>query len=208
MLETVLEIEKYLGLQEGFFHNLQLEDDWSLIIKLNSLIETSCSAMLAESLCKPELKEVFSQLQTGNPKNGKLGFISKLRLLTSEEIKFIEALASLRNCFVHNIGSTQINITDHLAGLKKDHKKAFEHHLNLSESITFNGVKYSKDEVVASFPRQAIWISGMACLHSICVQIIFGQKRRALLEAHIAELKKNGPIMLTENDFKIEPFPN
>jgi len=47
MLETVLEVEKYLGLQEGFFHKLQLEDDWSLIIKLNSLIEISCSAMLA-----------------------------------------------------------------------------------------------------------------------------------------------------------------
>lgn len=47
MLETVLEVEKYLGLQEGFFRKLQLEDDWSLIIKLNSLIEISCSAMLA-----------------------------------------------------------------------------------------------------------------------------------------------------------------
>lgn len=72
MLETVPEVEKYLGLQEGFFHNLQLEDDWSLIVKLNSLIETSCSAMLAESLCKLELMDAFSQVQTGNIKNGNL----------------------------------------------------------------------------------------------------------------------------------------
>jgi hypothetical protein len=72
MLETVLEVEKYLGLQEGFFHKLQLKDDWSLIIKPNSLIETSCSAMLAESLCKPELMDAFSQLQTGNIKKRKV----------------------------------------------------------------------------------------------------------------------------------------
>ena len=208
MLETVLEVEKYLGLQEGFFHKLQLEDDWSLIIKLNSLIETSCSAMLAESLCKPELMDAFSQLQTGNIKNGKLAFISTLRLLTNKEIKFIETLAWLRNRLVHNIGSTQLNIAEHLAALSESRRKECEQNLNLSESITFNGIKYSGREVVASFPQQAIWMSGMAYLHSICVQIIFGQKRRALLDAHISELKKNGPIILDESDFKIEPLPN
>lgn len=208
MLETVLEVEKYLGLQEGFFHNLQLEDDWSLIIKLNSLIETSCSAMLAESLCKPELMDAFSQLQTGNIKSGKLAFIFTLRLLTNKEIKFIETLAWLRNRLVHNIGSTQLNISEHLAALSDGRRRECEQNLNLNESITFKGIKYSGREAVASFPQQAIWMSSMVCLHSICVQIIFGQKRCALLDAHISELKKNGPIILTESDFKVEPFPN
>lgn len=205
MLETVHEVEKYLGLQEGFFHNLQQEDDWSLIVKLNSLIETSCSAMLAESLCKPELMEEFSQIQTGNIKSGKLAFISKLRLLTKEEIKFIETLAWLRNRLVHNIGSTQLSIAEHLAKLGENRKRECEKNLNLTESVTFKAIKYAGREAVASFPQQAIWMSGMVCLHSICVQIIFGQKRRALLDAHISELKKNGPIMLTVNDLKIEP---
>lgn len=204
MLETVLEVEKYLGLQAGFFHDLQSEDDWSLIIKLNSLIETSCSAMLAEALCKPELMDAFSQVQIGNTKNGKLAFISKLRLLTSRELKFIETLAWIRNRLVHNIGSTQLNITEYLASLSEKRRAECERNLNLAESITFNGIQYSGREAVATFPQRAIWGSGMACLHSICVQIIFGQKRRVLLEAHISELKKNGPIVLTEHELKID----
>src|SRR3990167_11278657 len=197
MLETAIEVEKYLGLQEGFFHNLQLEDDWSLIVKLNSLIETSCSAMLAESLCKPELMDAFSQVQTGNIKNGKLAFISSLKLLTNKEIKFIETLAWLRNRLVHNIGSTQKNIAEHLADLSESRRSECEKNLNLSESIVFKDIKYSGREVVANFPQQAIWMSAMVCLHSICLQIIVGQKRKALLDKHISEIKKNGPIVLT-----------
>lgn len=205
MLETIGELERYLGLREGFFHQLQTEDDWSLVIKLNSLIETSCSAMLSEALCKPELMDAFSQVQTGTEKAGKLAFISSLKLLSRDEIRYIEALASLRNRLVHNVGSTQRNIVEHLALLKPERRAELEKSLNLSESIVFKDVKFSGREVVSSFPQQAIWMSAMACLHSICIQIVFGQKRKQLLDTHVFELKKNGPIVLECEDLKLVP---
>lgn len=206
--DRIHEVEKYLGLQKGFFYNLQVEDDWSLIVKLNSLIETACSAMLANALGKPELIDVFSQVQTGNVKNGKLAFISALKLLTNKEIKFIETLAWFRNHLVHNIGSTQKNIAEHLESLNKKRKIECQKNLNISESMTYKGINYVGSEATANFPKLTIWMSGMACLNSICGQIVVGQKRKTLLEDHILTLKKNGPIILTENDLRIEPFPN
>lgn len=205
MLETIGELERYLGLRDGFFHQLQTEDDWSLVIKLNSLIETSCSAMLAEALCKPELMDAFSQVQTGTEKSGKLAFISSLKLLSRDEIRFIETLAWLRNRLVHNVGSTQKNIVDHLAVLTSERRAVLEKNLNLSESIVFKDVKYSGRDVVSNFPQQAIWMSAMVCLHSICIQIVFGQRRKQLLDTHVSELKKNGPIVLEWEDLKLVP---
>ena len=203
MMENVEELERYLGLKEGFFQNLQSEDDWSLIVKLNSLIESGCSAMLSEALGKPELLDALAQVQMGTPKNGKLAFIAALKLLSPQEQKYIETLGWLRNRFVHNVASTQKTIEHVLAEMKPQRRKECQKYLFLGESLIVGDRKYSAQEVVTNFPAQAIWVSGIRCLFGIYVQIVFGKKRKEIVEAHINEVKKNGPIVLKQGEFKL-----
>ena len=94
--------EREFGLTRNYIDRLIGEDDWNLVIKSHTLIESAASLALALHLGKPELKEVFSHLPMSNRQQGKFAFLKAMGLMSENELKFVEALSALRNAATHN----------------------------------------------------------------------------------------------------------
>lgn len=79
----VTEFEQRLGLPDGFYDRLIKEDDWSFVIKLNSLFEGACTHILAVRLHSPDLIEAFAHLDFAHSKCGKIAMLKALNAVTS-----------------------------------------------------------------------------------------------------------------------------
>jgi hypothetical protein len=114
-LEFFSALEQDLGVPSDFFHHLLDDNDWSFVIKLHALIETSITHALVTFFDKPELRSVFSRLPLASTSTGKLAFVQELQLLDRPSVRFVQALAELRNGFAHNPANVVITLGDFLA---------------------------------------------------------------------------------------------
>jgi energy-converting hydrogenase A subunit M len=103
LADEIPKLEEALGVEDGFFSKLSEEDDWSMIIKLHSLIEAAISELLAKRLKKDILVDAFSNMELSNKKSGKMAFVKALDLLDEPERRYISSLSELRNKLVHNV---------------------------------------------------------------------------------------------------------
>jgi hypothetical protein len=60
------ELERAVGVREGFFHRLVDEDDWSFVIKLHALFEAACAHLLLFHFREPELADIVARLELSN----------------------------------------------------------------------------------------------------------------------------------------------
>jgi hypothetical protein len=121
----VRQLEKDLGLPDGFFEDLAQEDDWSFVIKLHALIEAAVTHLLVESVAKPSLRNVFSQIALSDTRTGKLAFADNLGLVDRDVRRFIRTLSQLRNEFVHNVSNVNIDLADLLEQSPQKRKQEF-----------------------------------------------------------------------------------
>src|SRR3972149_10347388 len=119
--KRVHEIEKDLTIPKGFFWSLLKEDDWSFIIKLHSLIEAAVTHLLVKEIARPELENVFSNIELSNLRTGKMVFLKDLGLLKPYH-KYVRVLSEIRNDFVHNISNVTVSFKEYLDN-KPDQKK-------------------------------------------------------------------------------------
>jgi hypothetical protein len=56
----ISDLENEIGVPVGFFGRLLKEDSWSFVIKLHAFFEGLLSNLLAQSLHREELRDVFS----------------------------------------------------------------------------------------------------------------------------------------------------
>lgn len=205
MNKNIEDLEPYLGVQPGFFHALQRDDDWSLIIKLFSLFEAATTSLIVENLSHPELAAPFSSLQMGTSKNGKLAFVQALKLIPERHIKYIETLGWLRNKFAHNISSSRHDIKTFLDTLPSKRKKECRKYLNLIESSTIDGQEISGQNVFEETPRWAIFSSGQIVLEYIRQLTIAGQQVGKIeKERREQYAKQNGPTVIKAYGHKLE----
>lgn len=101
--EAARQLEQELGLATGFFSSLLKEDDWSFVVKLESLIESACTYLLVKATGQPSLEDIFAQLEIADKSTGKIAFIKALNLLEEKDRAFVHALAALRNILVHDV---------------------------------------------------------------------------------------------------------
>ncbi len=59
--DLVVDLERRIGLPEGFFAHLLDENDWSFIIKLHALFEAACTHMLLFHFQEPELEGLITR---------------------------------------------------------------------------------------------------------------------------------------------------
>ena len=57
--KLIAELEKDVGVCEGFFSQIIHEDDWSLIIKLHGLVEAGLTQILISYFGDPRLARIF-----------------------------------------------------------------------------------------------------------------------------------------------------
>jgi len=205
MNDQLEDLEIYLGVKRGFFHNLQKEDDWSFIIKLFSLFEAATKSLIVENLAHPELEAPFSALQMGTTKNGKLAFVHALKLVRKTGIRYIETLGWLRNRFAHNISSSSHNIATFIESLTSQRRRECCKNLNLIECATYNNQEVTGQEFFQLNPRLAIFVSGQVILEEIRQRTITGQQMSKIKKQRLEHYsEKNGPITIRSSDYTIE----
>lgn len=83
--------------QTHFSVKLDKDDDWTLVIKLQTMIEGGLIHLLLTRLEAPRLAKAIARLETGNQQTGKHAFVNAFELLSSAECRFIRVLCELRN---------------------------------------------------------------------------------------------------------------
>ena len=116
---------KRLGLPDKFLNNLYNEDDWSFIIISHALVESVCTRLLCFHFNEPKIDDIYSSLQLNNMKSGKLGFLSKLELISENNIKLIRFLSEIRNSFVHDVKLCNVSLQELIKSYNKNKLKNF-----------------------------------------------------------------------------------
>jgi hypothetical protein len=165
-IDVFLEAGKKLNIPKEVFSNLWNDDDWSFIIKSHSIVEASLANKLSETIQNPQLNKHIYKLNI-NGSTGKLSIAKEFGIISKDTEKFIKALSSIRNDFVHSIDSLNKTISQYLNGMNQEHKKNFINDIFLCHKINFNISNYldyyddkiSKEENFLKNPKLFIYIS-------------------------------------------------
>jgi hypothetical protein len=146
-------------LSAGFLEQLQLEDDWSFVVKIHALVEAAVTHALVARTGLTTAEDFFANLELSGSRVGKLVLTKALDLLRSDERRFVHSLSELRNFFVHDVKNVGVDLKQYFGALSKDKRK----HL----AVAFCYVNLDKldsevtdDEAIARLndePKRAIW---------------------------------------------------
>jgi len=114
VFEKIRDLERELGLPEGFYRKLLKDDDWSFVIRLSSLVEAACTHALTHRLHAPELADALAFLS----QSARIGMLEDLDAVTKEQARILRRLATLRNGLVHKISNVEFTFTSYIADLK------------------------------------------------------------------------------------------
>ena len=179
-------LEESLELPPGFIASLELESDWSFIIKSHAIIESICSTLITNATGKPELSKLFSRLPLGDSEFGKLRFIRDLNLLDESLRKYITSLSELRNKIVHNIENVNFDVTDHFNSLDKNQKTSFIAKFGIGLNNT-NDNQELNAKMFKEQPRQALNLSFVYVIYKI--ELLFLDQVAAKKKAQLADLE-------------------
>lgn len=183
--EGILELERKIGVPENFFRELNDTDDWTFVIKLHALFEAACAHLLLYHLREPELASIVSRLELSNKTTGKIAFLGKLKLVNSDNRRYISTLSELRNSLVHDVRNHQFSLPDMV--MRMDSKAVQTMAISFSPFETFMrehpfdekmGLGYKGDmlkqsqissvnERFIADPRYHIWIGAYSVLVAI-----------------------------------------
>ena len=178
-------IENELGLPTNFLWNLRHDDDWSVIIKLHALIETAVTHLLVRYFGHDELEDVFSNMELGNVRAGKVVFLSKLNCLEESQRGFIRRLSELRNQLVHDIRNVRFSLTEHVTKLSSERYEAFlrDHAIDKEKAPSRAWVQENS--------KQVFLVTGIICLSSIYLEKELAMTKQEIIQKILAgfELK-------------------
>jgi hypothetical protein len=162
-----------LSVPDDFLDRLNKDDDWSMVIKIHSLMEIAFTHLLVSHF-GIHSKEIFEKLEMGNKQYGKLIFVRKFALISDTLIEFAELLCEMRNSFAHDIRNIDMGIGsyfDEIKGKKPDRYKQWLKVLGMyglpkiSELSDINKIPY--DEFVKKIAKIRIIETGVNVLNAI-----------------------------------------
>lgn len=125
-------------LQSGFdeyFDNLRTKndrifeltdgDDWSFVIKTQTMIESALTNAVLANIGEEKLRKTF-QVMPLVGEVSKLTISKDLGVTTSEQRRFITTMASLRNRLAHNPEDGEFTFAEYLASLNSDQRKSWQ----------------------------------------------------------------------------------
>ena len=156
--KRVHEIEKDLTIPKGFFWSLLKEDDWSFIIKLHSLIEAAITHLLVKEIARPELENIFANLELSNYRTGKMVFLKDLGLLKPYH-KYVQELSAIRNDFVHNISNVTVSLKEYLDNKPDRKNNLFKSVQNVYKELGRKDLSDMEKRVSETFKDDLLFIS-------------------------------------------------
>lgn len=157
-------LESDIGLPNGFLHDLYKSDDWTLIIKLHALLETSFTNLLISEFNKPNIDNQIASLALSDSKIGKIVFAKNLKLIRMNEYKFVILLSELRNKLVHNIKNVNFSISDYVVSMDKGQKKRFKNTIYNIFPADYNKLLVGNIEKIIKSPKSYIWTASIFVL--------------------------------------------
>lgn len=131
-----------LGVPVDFYTKLKGDDDWSFVVKLHALVESTILHILVSHFNDDRLLPLFAWMKNSDLNEGRLGFIRALELLDSTRINFVVQFSGLRNKFAHNVRHIPFTIDEFLKGSKQREN-------NLIDALT---ALYPKVRLELKFP--------------------------------------------------------
>jgi hypothetical protein len=185
--EHIAAFENELGLPNGFYDRLLKEDDWSFVIKLHALLESSVNHVLARRLGEAALEGVFALVELANKRSGKLAFARVLDALSASERRYISELSELRNTLVHNVSNVSFSFREYIASLDQSQRTKFVEGFGygIRDPVEFSGVAAPRNSFVLENPKFSIWLTGMQCVGSLYLE-----RELALLRQNSAKFQK------------------
>lgn len=183
MFADVVSSVQKLGLPEGFYNDLQHEDDWSFVIKLSALFEAAATHALTARLGYPKLLDSFSYLDYANTKYGKIKLLKELEIISPEQAKFLTKLAELRNAFAHNISNVSMTFDQYIAPMDSNQREAFVTWAGYGihqEYVSVEGNNIRKQDFVLQNAKLSIWGAAAEVLACIYVDADVSARRNQL----------------------------
>ncbi len=111
-LELIREAARKAGLTNQFFDQLERDSDWALVIKCHAMLETAVKIQIKDEFYRTNHKRVDKYVDNLPlcGRTGALELAKSLNLVDDSSYRFIEALSSVRNRFVHRVSNFDSSI--------------------------------------------------------------------------------------------------
>lgn len=166
-LQAVVKLEKSLNLPKNFFRSLRNDDDWSFIIKMHALIESSLSRLIEAKFNNFSLKDYFLTIGFSGGRHSKIKLLQQLGEIDPEECKFIEGLSFIRNRLVHNITHIKFNLETYVAQLSAKSKLNFATQTCSFFTDFYLSRKTERQAKIADILVKPKWYLWLCALHVI-----------------------------------------
>lgn len=183
-----LELEKFLGVKEGFFQNLFEESSWSLIIKIGVILEATLERSIHAAFNEKFTLDFLSKLNM-NGRSGKLALAEDIGLIDRELKKSIEKIFEIRNSFAHKLSCVDKTLYDYYQGV--DDKGAM---LNAILPFYSRDDKNNEADLKIEMSLELFLIVGFALILKKLSDITLQQKLMFLVEESTkitSQLKNN-----------------
>ncbi|WP_438308549.1 hypothetical protein ACIZ1P_06365 [Pseudomonas guariconensis] len=105
------------------------ESDWTLVIKLHTLVEAAVTQLLVAHT-DPALHHVLKHLPLSDSNAGKVRMARDLGLLSPSQFGFIQRFSTLRNRLAHNIEHMEFALADHVGQMDKNQRRVWREDMN------------------------------------------------------------------------------
>ncbi len=131
-------LERRIGIPEGFFWSLRMEEnDWAYVVKLSVICEAALTHMLVLAVSNEQLHEHFSALTQAR----RLELAKQLGILSDADRHTLGAIAQIRNSFAHRVENLTGSLHDYYLSRTQEQKIAL-----LSKLIQLDGKEKPKKE--------------------------------------------------------------
>jgi hypothetical protein len=146
---AIRDITKAFQRPEDFFERLGEEDDWSLVIKLHALLETTLGWYLDNYLKPYGLEWLIGKMDLSGGRINKIEVALRTGGLDANQAKFIRAISKIRNRLVHNIRHVRFDLRDYISDLSTLEKHEFASDV-LAINVTDNWTEEERVQLRAS----------------------------------------------------------
>jgi len=189
---SIRTITEAFQLPTDFFERLGEEDDWSLVIKLHALLETTLGWYLDGYLKPYGLDWLIGKMDLSGGRINKIEVALQTGGLDGSQAKFIRAVSKIRNRLVHNIRHVRFDLKDYISNLPASEKHEFSSDI-LAINITDNWTEDERVQLRASVinaPRAAVFWNTVYVVSFVTVY------RR------MTELNREHEVLKREHDLK------
>lgn len=171
-LAAVAELEKSLGLKPEFFKSLRSDDDWSFVIKLHALIESSLGRFITAVFSDFALDKYFLTVDLCGGRHSKIKLLQELNQIDADECKFIVGLSTIRNRLVHNITHIQFDLQKYVNDMSATERRKFalQTCCIFSDSSVPESEQRERIQDILKRPKLYLWLCALHVVSCACLR--------------------------------------